>query len=151
MHACTHDLAVKVSIFYSSLLRVLQQFLFAFSNSRLDFPGIPKFTSCLILSSLINLLINWDGTYHMLSLTNFQSYECDDLQQFYMLSDVCFSLLVCFCRFQWHLIYIFFVFLHNIFLTGNYFPEITFCFPDHFPKSHYPGIAAIGYFLPLFW
>ena len=36
-----------------------------------------------------------------------------------MLSNVCFILLVCFCRFQWHLTYIFSVFPHKIFLPGN--------------------------------
>ena len=62
------------SLIYSILdNRVLQQFPFAISISRIDLPGIPKFPSHLIPSSLIN----FDHTYLMLSFTNFQSYECD--------------------------------------------------------------------------
>ena len=36
--------------------RQLQQFPFAFSNSRLDFPGIPDFPSRVIPPSLINFV-----------------------------------------------------------------------------------------------
>ena len=50
--------------------RQLQQFPFAFSNSCIDFPGIPV----LFYPPPI---IRFDRTYHVLSLTNFQSYECD--------------------------------------------------------------------------
>ena len=67
----------------------------------------------------------------------------NDLQQFCMLSETHEFVLVCFCRFQ-HLIYFFSVFPHKNFLTGNYFLKITSCFPGHFSKSRYPGIAAIG-------
>ena len=110
------------------------------NNSCIDFLGIPEFSSRLIPPSLIN----FDHTYHMLWLINFQSYECD--KRFTEILYVVWCLFYNFsrfCRFQWHLIYIFSVF-PQIFFTGNYFPEITSRFPDHFSKSGHPGIAAIG-------
>ena len=93
-------------------------------------------------------LINFDHTYHMLSPTNFQSDECDE--QFTAILNVCFILLVCFCRFQWHLIYIFSVFPHKIFKTWNYFPEITspFLIISRNPANRELRIAAIDYSNP---
>ena len=83
-------------------------------------------------------LNNFDRAYHMLSLTNFQLYECDKRIEA-ILYVVCFRLLVSFCRYQWHLIYIFTAFPQQIFLTVNYFPEII---------SRIPGITAISYLPP---
>ena len=109
------------SISWLVCIRLLQQFPFDFPNSGIDFPGIPENPSSLIPPSLIN----FDCTSCYRSLTFNHMNVMNDSQQLCMLSDVCFILLVCFCRFLWHLIYIFSVFPHKICLTGNYFLEIT--------------------------
>ena len=96
--------------------RVLQHFPFAFPNTRIDFPGIPEFSFGLIPPSLIY----FDRTYHMLSLTNFQSYECGKWFTAILYVVWClFHTFSLFCRFQWHLIYIFFPLFHiNFFWPG---------------------------------
>ena len=93
--------------------RQLQQFPFAFPNSRIDFPGIPDFPTRVIPPSLIN----FDQTYtHYRSLTFNHMNVINDLQQFCMLSDVC-RFLVCFSRFQWH-------FMHYILPNNLWFQKM---------------------------